>query len=53
VVAAERRDGQDHRVDGRDQRDPAAEGILGVLAQLVGLGQLDFHHASSCWTAPA
>src|SRR6266849_10749120 len=52
VVAAEGRDGQGHRVDGRDQRDPATEGIRGVLVQLVGLGQLDFRHALVAGPAP-
>jgi hypothetical protein len=47
VVAAEGRDGQDHRVDGRDQRDPATERPLRVLVQLVGLRQLSFGHLES------
>jgi len=38
VVAAEGRDGQDHREDGRDQRDPPAEVTDRVLVQLFGIG---------------
>ena len=44
VLAAEARDGQHDRVDGGQERDPTAEGLVALLGQLVGIGQLDLSH---------
>ena len=47
VFTAETGDGEHDRVDRRDEREAAAECLLGVLVQLVRIGELDLSQESA------